>query len=378
MPNFRYSKFDGSEPFSPQSADEMFDQLSQYLMQYGEDVLDNLERLEEEHPDLVDAMVKRGLVEKDEDGKYSVTPKGVRRVEMKSLDSLFDVHKKDSFGRHETDARGPGETRHDESRPYQFGDPVSDLDGHATLKNALARQGGGTPIGITEDDLVVHEREYQTSCATVLLLDMSGSMTRYGKYGSAKQVAMAVQSLVRTKYRGDFFQVVGFYSYASPLTERELLYSAPKEVSIYDPRVKLKIDLDNPPGFVPEHFTNIHAGLQFAKRLLGRQQAANKQIIVVTDGEPTAHMEGRQLHLVYPPSERTAAVTLAEARRVARSGIEVSSFALVENQFYFGLVNFVEQMAAVTGGLAAYCNADDLGGMVIESFRRGRRTKRAG
>ena len=164
--------------------------------------------------------------------------------------------------------------------------------------------------------------------------------------------------------------------YASPLSERELFLSAPKPVSIYDSRVHLRVNLDSPPKFIPEHFTNIHAGLQFARRILRRQPAANKQIIVITDGEPTAHLEGRDLVLIYPPAEKTARATLTEAKACANEGLHISAFALVEDYFYLGLVNFVEQMAAVTGGISAYCNADDLGNLVIESFNKGRKRRR--
>lgn len=377
MAAYQYSKWDGSQSFTPQSADEVFDKLSEYLMQYGDEVLDSLKMWEEEHPDLIDQLIKQGYIEKDGEGKYVVTPRGMKRVENKALEELFDVRRKDILGKHETDHRGVGQTVHEESKPYQYGDPVSNLNMHETLRNALARQQDGPPIRITHDDLVVHETEYQTSCATVVLLDMSGSMTRYGKYGSAKKVALALQALVRGKYQGDFIQVIGFYSLASPLTERELINSAPKPVSIFDPRVRMRINLDQPPGFIPQHFTNIHAGLQFARRVLRRQPQVNRQIICITDGEPTAHVEGRDVMLIYPPCEKTANVTLAEAKRCANEGIHISSFALVEDYFYMGLVNFVEQMAKVTGGVAAYCNAGDLGNMVIDSFIGGRRKRRA-
>ncbi|MGC1273462.1 MAG: VWA domain-containing protein [Planctomycetaceae bacterium] len=377
MPNYDYSRYDGSDQFTPQSADKLFDEFSKYLVEYGEDMLRNLDQWEEEHPEVVEMLVKRGLVEKDEEGRYIVTPRGVKRVENKALEELFDVTRKDKLGKHETEFRGTGQTVHEESKPYEFGDPVANLNLHETLRNALHRQGGGSPIHVAEDDLVVYDTEYQTSCATVVLLDMSGSMARYGKFGQAKRVAMALQSLVRGRYQGDWLQVVGFYTYATPLNERELLYAAPKPVSIYDSRVRLRIPLDNPPAFVPEHFTNIHAGLQFARRLLKRQPAANRQIICITDGEPTAHVEGREIVLIYPPAEKTANVTLAEAKRCATEGIHLSSFALVEDYFYLGLVNFVERMAAVSGGIAAYCNADDLGNLVVESFTKGRKRKRA-
>lgn len=377
MPNFDYSRFDGTESFSPQSADKLFDEFSKYLTEYGDEVLPSLEQWEDEHPEVVEMLVKRGLIEKDEQGRYIVTPRGIRRVENRALEELFDITRKDKLGKHETEFRGAGQTVHEESKPYEFGDPVANLNLHETLRNALHRQGGGSPVHVAEDDLVVYDTEYQTSCATVVLLDMSGSMSRYGKFGQAKRVAMALQSLVRGRYQGDWMQVVGFYTYATPLNERELLSSAPKPVSIYDSRVRLRIPLDNPPDFVPEHFTNIHAGLQFARRLLKRQPAVNRQIICITDGEPTAHVEGREVVLIYPPSEKTANITLAEAKRCASEGIHLSSFALVEDYFYLGLVNFVERMAAVSGGIAAYCNADDLGNLVVESFTRGRRRKRA-
>lgn len=377
MPESHYSRWDGSQEFSPQSADQVFDQITEYLMDYGDDVMKAMERWEDENPDVIDKLIKQGYVEKDEKGQFRVTPKGMRRVENKALEELFQVTRKDKLGKHETDFRGAGQTVHDESKPYEYGDPVSNLNLHETLKNAIHRQGGGSPVHIEEDDLVVHDTEYNTSCATVLLVDMSGSMGRYGKYGQAKKVALALQALIRSKYPGDFLQTVGFYTYASPLTERELLYSAPKPVSIFDPRVNLRINLDRPPRFVPEHFTNIHAGLQFARRILKRQAAQNRQIITITDGEPTAHVDGRDIHLIYPPAERSAVATLAEAKKCAVEGIHLSSFALIEDYFYTSLVNFVEQMAHVSGGVAAYCNANDLGNMVIESFVGGRRKRRA-
>jgi Ca-activated chloride channel family protein len=377
MAHFEYSKFDGSEQFKPQSADAVFDELARHMLDWGDDMLDYLDQWEEEHPDVVDMLIKRGYVEKDSEGKYYVTPKGIRRVESKALEELFQIARKDKLGKHETEFRGAGQTVHEESKPYEFGDPVSNLNMHETLKNALVRQGGGSPVHISEEDLVVYDTEYQTSCATVVLLDMSGSMTRFGKYGQAKKVAMALQSLVRSRYQGDFLQVVGFYTYASPLSERQLLSSAPKPVSMYDPRIRLRINLDRPPRFVPEHFTNIHAGLQFARRILRRHPAVNKQIIIVTDGEPTAHIEGREIVMIYPPAEQTARLTLAEAKRCADEGLTISSFALVEDYFYLGLVNFVERLASVTHGVAAFCNADDLGNMVLESFVGGRKRRRA-
>jgi len=382
---FEYSQFDGKQPFKPLSADAAFDKLSEYLLEHGDYVLRQLENVDKSEGDLLKLLIKEGYLDKDEEGNLRVGPKGLKRIESKALEELFTILRKDSLGKHPSDFKGTGQIRHEDSKPYEFGDPVSNLNLHETLKNAFVRQAnsgtprkqGGPVLDINEDDFVVHETEYQTSCATVLLLDMSGSMARYGKFYHAKKVALALAGLVRSRYNEDSLKIIGFYTYASPLTERELIHAAPKPVSIFDSRVFMRVNLDNPPEFVPEHFTNIQAGLKFARNHLLKQPAANKQIICVTDGEPTAHLEGRDLVLMYPPNERTAKATLGEVQSCARSGIQLSTFALIEDYFYLGLMNFVDQMARTGQGVAVYCNAGELGQYVLESFVRGRRRRRA-
>jgi uncharacterized protein with von Willebrand factor type A (vWA) domain len=375
---YEYSKWDGSQPFQPQSADQVFDKIMEHMLQHGDQVLRHLEQLddEDEANDVLKLIQKEGLIEEDAEGRWQVTPKGMRRVQQGALQDLFQTLQRDAIGKHDTPQKGAGTVVLEDSKPYVYGDPLANLNMHETLKNAMVRQGGGTPIRVHADDYVVYETEYQTRCATVVLIDMSGSMGRFGKYAMTKKVALALQAMVRAQFAQDSLQMVGFYTYASVMTERQLLNSAPKPVSLYDSRVHLRYDLDNPPKRVPQHFTNIHAGLRLARSLLGRQAAANKQIIVITDGEPTAHIEGREVVLIYPPSEKTAAHTLTEVKRCAAAGIRVSSFALVEDYFYLGLVNFVEEMARVSQGVAAYCGADDLGKYVFDSFIGGRRTRR--
>lgn len=376
MAEFEYSQWDGSQEFTPLSAENTFDKLAEYLMEHGEYVLRQLEHMDEEDSDLIKKLIKEGFIEKDENGQFMVSPKGMKRMETRALDDLFQIQRKDSIGKHETDFKGSGQIRHEDSKPYEFGDPVANMNLHETLKNTIIRQGGKTPLHVSEGDFVVHETEYQSACATVLLLDMSGSMARYGKYYHAKKVALALQGLIRGKYTGDTLKIIGFYTYASPLTERELIRSAPKPVSIFDSRVFLRISLDNPPEFVPEHFTNIQAGLKFARQYLAKQSAANKQIICVTDGEPTAHLDGRDLILMYPPHERTAKATLNEVNACVNAGIKISTFALIEDYFYLGLMNFVDQMARQSKGIAVYCTAGELGNCVLDSFVKGRRSRR--
>lgn len=377
MSFYEYTKWDGSQEFQPQSADKAFDQITEYLLQYGDDVLRNLDQFDEDDlPDVLDQIQKQGLIEQDGEGKWQVSPKGIRRIQQNALTDLFQTFQRDAVGKHDTPQKGEGSVRLEDSRPYVYGDSLANLDLHETLKNAMIRQGGGLPIRLKSEDYVVHETEYQTRCATVVLIDMSGSMGRYGKYAMTKKVALALQAMVRAQYSQDTLQMVGFYTYANVMTERQLLGSAPKPVSLFDSRVHIRFDIDNPPKRVPQHFTNIHAGLRLARNMLTRQGAQNKQIIVITDGEPTAHIEGRDVVLIYPPSEKTAAHTLTEVRRCAAAGIRVSSFALIEDYFYLGLVNFVEEMARVSQGVAAYCSADDLGKYVFDSFVGGRRSRR--
>jgi Ca-activated chloride channel homolog len=394
MPHFEYAQYDGSQEFRTLSADMVFDKLTEHLLEHGEYVLRQLDRLDKDDAEILKLLIKEGYLEKDEKGRFAVTARGVKRIEEKALDELFTIARKDSLGKHSTDFKGPGTVRHEDSKPYEYGDPVANLNLHETLKNAMYRSGGegrpptarnpGRPensassaqLHVGEEDFVVYETEYQTSCATVLLLDMSGSMARYGKFYHAKKVALALQGLIRGRYGEDTLKIIGFYTYASPLTERELLRAAPKHVSIFDSRVFLRVNLDSPPDFVPEHFTNIQAGLRFARHHLRRQPAANKQIICVTDGEPTAHLEGRDLLLMYPPSERTARHTLSEIHAATSEGIRISTFALIEDYYYLGLMNFVDQMARHSRGLAVYCTAGDLGKYVLDSFVSGRRARK--
>ncbi|MCS7044887.1 MAG: VWA domain-containing protein [Gemmataceae bacterium] len=385
MAYFEYSQWDGSQRFEPLSAEKVFDTLAEYLLQHGAYVLRQLERADDKNADLLKMLLKEGYLERDEQGNLRVGPRGVRRVEARALEELFNIHRQDAPGKHPSDFKGVGQVRHDDSKPYEYGDPVANLNLHETLKNAAIR-GGMAParhasanpaIDIQEQDFVVYETEYQTSCATVVLLDMSGSMDRYGKFYHAKKVALALQGLIRGKFPEDSLTFIGFYTYATPLTERTLLHAAPKPVSIFESRVFLRIPLDQQPEFVPEHFTNIQAGLRFARHHLSKQAAANRQIICITDGEPTAHIENRDLVLAYPPSERTARHTLQEVQACVQAGIQISTFALIEDYFYTGLVNFVDQMARTSRGYAIYCHAGDLGRCVVEGFVRGRHTRRA-
>jgi Ca-activated chloride channel homolog len=373
MPLFEFSRWDGTQKPRALSLEEAFDRLAEHFLEHGDYLFRQLEKLDARDAELLKKLLQEGYFEQSEQTGLQVAPRGMRRIERKALAELFTVARRDAAGKHPTDFKGAGPVRHDDSKIYEYGDPVANLNLHETLKNALARHGR---LEIAEADFVVHESEHQTSCATVVLLDMSGSMARYGKFFHAKQVALALRGLVRSRYSEDSLKAIGFYTFAAPLSERGLLHAVPKPVSVFDSRVFLRVPLDRPLNDVPEHFTNIQAGLRFARQALQRSPAANKQIICITDGEPTAHLEGRELVLMYPPGERTARATLEEVQACVRAGIQLSTFALIEDYFYLGLVNFVDQMARAARGRAVYCKAGELGSYVLDSFIRGRRSRR--
>ena len=144
MPSFEYSEFDGSQEFQSLSADMLFDQVAEFLLEHGDAALRHLEDLDRDDADLLKLLIKEGYLEKDEQGGLSVTPRGVRRVENKALDELFTIMHKDALGKHATDFKGAGQVRHEDSKPYEYGDPVANLNLHETLKNAMIR---GEPAG---------------------------------------------------------------------------------------------------------------------------------------------------------------------------------------------------------------------------------------
>jgi Ca-activated chloride channel family protein len=267
MPLFEFQRFDPRHAFQPLAVERVFDQLSEALLEHGEWLLRQLQRLPEEDRWLVEQLIREGYLSEEERGRLVVTVKGLRRIAQKALHDLFIIQRRDASGRHETGWRGTGEVTPEETRPYQFGDPLSLVAVHETLKNALHRQAeqfrqfGPQPhLRLQEEDFVVQETLQTSRCATVVLLDMSGSMGRFGKFLQAKRVALALRELVRQRYPEDFLEFIGFYTFTTPLPERALLLAAPKEVSIFDSRVYLRFSLENPPPRVPEHFTNLQAG----------------------------------------------------------------------------------------------------------------------
>jgi len=380
-----YGEYDGEE-FPTQDKLFGFDQLMQFIMQYGEQALKAIEQMmenpkDEAQSDLLEQLMKDGMLDKDGKGRLRLTPRAITKMQRKALMEVFANLRDGQREGHEKVTPGLGGERIEGTKQYQYGDPVSELDLHATLHNALTRHGlpqkmadGKNKIRFDEHDFELHLHEGVTSCSTVVLLDMSGSMMRYGRFLAAKKVALAMQALVRGKFPQDSLDFVGFYSGAARIPEVAVPLAMPKPVTIYDYQVKMKVPIDQIDR-APQHFTNLHMGLQMARRILRKRQSENKQIFIVTDGQPTAHVEGDFVHLLYPPDQRSTVATLKEAVTAVREGCRISTFALIEDYWGMDWVGFVDQLARLTKGVAFYTSSGELASCIMESYLSGRKKK---
>ncbi len=391
-----YGEFDGDE-FPTQDKLFGFDQLMNFILQYGDQAIKAMQQMMENPQDdsiseMLEEMLKDGMMDKDAKGKLRLTPKALGKMQSKALMEVFKNLKQGSREGHEKQTAGAGGERTDGTKTYQFGDPISELDLHATLRNAMTRnvnRDSGfvvreketdprtTPaplINFSERDFEIHLHEGQTTCSTVVLIDMSGSMMRYGRFLSAKKVALAMLGLVRSRFPQDTIDFVGFYSGANKIPEIGLPLLMPKPVTTHDYQVRLKCPIDQLDK-APQHFTNLHMGLQMARRILRKRGGENKQIFVITDGQPTAHVEGDHVYLLYPPDPRSTAATLKEALMAAKEDCRIATFALIEDYYGMDWVGFVDQLTRLTKGVAFYTSSGELANCVMESYLSGRKKK---
>ena len=380
-----YGEFDGEE-FPTQDKLFGFNQLMDFIMQYGEQALKAIQQMlndpnNPEQSEMLEQLLEDGMLDKDGKGKLRLTPRAIGKMQKKALMEVFANLRDGQRDGHEKITAGQGGERIEGTKPYQYGDPVSELDLHQTIHNALVRhglpqtgQGSKSQIKFDEHDFELHLHEGVTSCSTVVLLDMSGSMMRYGRFLAAKKVAMAMQALVRGKFPQDSIDFVGFYSGANKIPEIALPLSMPKPVTIYDYQVRLKVPLAQLDK-APQHFTNLHMGLQLARRILRKRTSENKQIFIITDGQPTAHVEGDYCYLLYPPDQRSTVATLKEAVLAMKQGCRLSTFALIEDYWGMDWVGFVDQMTKLTKGVAFYTSSTELAGCIMESYLSGRKRK---
>ena len=313
----------------------------------GEDAASALEQLSR----LTNELIEAGLVDRVE-GRLELTPRGLKTLGSNALRDLFSSLRQDRSGQHQMATIGQGHESAYDTKPYEFGDPFR-LDLHQTIRNAIARQGSGTPVRLSPDDFEVERTEHLTRAATVLMVDLSMSMPMRGNFLPAKKMAMALHSLITSRFPHDFIGLVGFSETAREITAAQL-----PEVSwdyVYG--------------------TNMHHGFTLARKMLAREHGT-KQIIMVTDGEPTAHVTSRgDVYFDYPPAPETLEVTLREVLRCTRDGIRINTFVLDATA---SLDRFISQLTQMNGGRAFHTTNDELGGYVLEDFieRRQRITRR--
>jgi uncharacterized protein with von Willebrand factor type A (vWA) domain len=308
--------------------------------QLGEEAKDQLDQLDQ----ITRLLEEAGLVERNGDS-LELTPRAIRKIGQKALRDIFQHLARDRFGNHETEQRGRGADRTDETKAYEFGDPFL-LDLRGTLQNALFRAGPGTPLRLVPSDFDVYRTEQVNQASTVLLLDLSRSMIYRGCFLAAKKVALALHSLIKSQFPRDNLYLVTFSLYARQIQPEALTSLRWSEW---------------------EYGTNLQDGLMHARKLLARHKGGTRQIIVITDGEPTAYWEPGHSAPVfsYPPTPRTLQQTLLEVGRCTREGVRINTFMLERS---YGLMRFVDDITRINRGRAFFADPERLGDYILVDY----------
>ncbi len=360
---FRYSKWTPQSQTDEQRLQQMLSLFSYLVVQTSGDVEEALEwlrQLAEEYglfdenmtmDDLIDKLKEMGIIE-EVNNVPILTTKGIQRIRQDALREIFTSLKKSPTGTHETPYTGSGVDRLSETKKFTFGDQPTNIDLTATLSNAFRRD-GIDDFTLKEEDLEVYETEHQTSCATVLMIDISHSMILYGedRITPAKQVALALAELIMTRYPKDYLALVTFGDDARLVSINELPFLN-----------------------VGPYHTNTRAGLQLARQLLRKCGNANKQIFMVTDGKPSAiFTEGGKLYKnSFGLDPRIVNKTLDEAVACRREKIPITTFMVARDPY---LINFVEELTKANQGRAYYSSLNNLGEYVFVDYIRNRRKK---
>ncbi|MGH7741824.1 MAG: vWA domain-containing protein [Candidatus Eiseniibacteriota bacterium] len=359
---FDYQKWRGPRPEDVQFIKQLMDIFRNLLLQTGGDVEEALRWMEhfgEQYgffnekfglADFKKMLEQSGEVENAPQG-LRVTPKGERRIRQDSLNEIFGALEAGGTGDHRTPQAGRGGERLSETRAWQFGDNLSDLDPLASMSNAVKNH-GIDELTLTEDDLEVFENEHLSACATVLMVDVSHSMILYGedRITPAKKIAMALTQLIQTRYPKDTLDVVLFGDDAVQVPLRDLL----------------KIQAG------PFH-TNTRAGLQMAQRLLNARKGVNKQIFMITDGKPSAIREyGRLYKNPFGLDPKIVNKTLEEAAYCRRKRITITTFMLAVDP---PLLDFVRRLTELNHGRIYETDPQNLGAYVFRDFVRNRRKR---
>ena len=312
----------------------------------GEEAADEIVDLQRIREMLKDA----GLIREGEDKTWELTPVGARKLGFKALSEIYAQLKQSRLGSHAAPEEGRFGDRQSETKPYEYGDPLH-LDLPKTLYNAIVRDGPKTPVNLAPDDFEIHRSELQTATHTVMCLDLSTSMAMRGAFKPAKKVALALQHLITSQYPNDTFHVIGFDVLAREVKPHELLYLQWDEYMTG---------------------TNMEHALLLSERLLSKCQGGTKQVILISDGEPTVRFVNGRTQFNYPPTRATLQSTFKAVQRCTKRNIAINTFML-DADGYFS--HFIEEVTRINGGRMFYTNPRRLGEYVLVDYLTGKRQK---
>jgi uncharacterized protein with von Willebrand factor type A (vWA) domain len=338
-----------AEPGDVRQLGELQQQIQEYLRQMAE---------------------QQGL-EQAARGGFQMTPRAYRLFQSKLLTRIFEQMQESRSGRHGGPVIGEGAVELQQTKSYEFGDSVTQMDIPSSFTNALLRDGPKLPVRLKAEDIVIHKTRNNPKCSSVVLLDMSGSMRYSGQYVNVKRMGLALDGLIRSEFPGDYLQFVELYTFARPRHISEVPALMPKPVTLYNPVVRLRADMSDPnisEMQIPPHFTNIQHGLQLARKFLSVQDTPNRQVMLITDGLPTAHFEGEMLYLLYPPDSRTERATLREAQLCSREGITINIFLLASWNQTEEDVRFAYKVAESTRGRVFFTAGSELDRYVVWDY----------
>ncbi len=340
-----------------------------------EEQMEGLAQLQQQVEQLLQQMAEQQGLEKTKRG-YQLTPQAYRLFQGKLLERIFSQLQASRSGRHQGPIMGEGAVELQTTKPYEFGDSVTQMDIPQSLINALLRAASDNgamtaTLRLTPDDIVIHRTRNNPKCATAVLMDMSGSMRQGGQYINVKRMGLALDGLIRKEYPGDFLQFIEMASFAKPVPIGEVASLLPKPVTIFDPVVRLRADMSREEiseSDIPPHFTNIQHALQLGRQFLISRDTPNRQIILITDGLPTAHFDGPNLYLLYPSDPLTEAATMREALLCQREGIVINIFLLSSWNQTHEDIQFAHRLAETTKGRVFFTAGNDLDRFVVWDY----------
>jgi uncharacterized protein with von Willebrand factor type A (vWA) domain len=331
-----------------------------------------LEELQRQVDNLVREMAERQGLDRDpKSGAFKLTPKAHKIFQSKLLEKIFSKLAPSRTGRHQGRIVGEGSVELPQTKRYEFGDSLANMDTTQTVINALIRDPAAEQVQLQSGDIEVHRTRNSPKCATVVVMDMSGSMRYDGQYMNVKRMGLALQGLITKEYPGDFLRFIEMYTFAKLKAPGEIIELMPKPVTLHDPWVRLKADLsreDMSEHLIPPHFTNIQHALRLARQNLATVDTPNKQIILITDGLPTAHFEESTLYLLYPPDRRTELVTMREGALCQRDGIVINMFLVPSWSQSEEDIRFAHRLAEQTKGRVFFTAGKDLDRYVVWDY----------